>query len=332
MLQQAPNNVQVNPVAENELSQIERFLDGVLDTQLDPGLLLPNGLALWQGLATIVVVWTGLKIAYSGTFQAWEIVRLVFGLAIPLGMLQFYNQPIPLTANSFPETISAGGNWLADRFAGDAIEQFWQALRNLFTGVATRLRSTRFNLLAVGASFFQLVYTIFFLPLVALMYAVMFAIGYAQILWAKTAIALLTFLGPILIPWLVFQPMAFLFWGWFKAMWTFSLYAVLAGAMFRVWGDIAVDYLATLNGIIENGELGAITPLIWTTCALAICSILSMLRISQLASMLVTGSGAPGSGFLGVAGAAFGLGGAAARLGAASVGGGAARSALKAGG
>ena len=39
---------------------------------------------------------------------------------------------------------------------------------------------------------------------------------------------ILTFVGPMMIPWLVFEPMAFLFWGWFRSMITFALYGAIA--------------------------------------------------------------------------------------------------------
>ena len=62
-----------------------------------------------------------------------------------------------------------------------------------------------------------------------LMLIVLFAVTYAQVIWAQIALAILIILGPIFIPFLVFEPLAFLFWGWFKGMLTYSLYAVIAG-------------------------------------------------------------------------------------------------------
>ena len=64
------------------------------------------------------------------------------------------------------------------------------------------------------------------MALLVLMLIVLFAVTYAQVIWAQIALAILIILGPIFIPFLVFEPMAFLFWGWFKGMLTYSLYAV----------------------------------------------------------------------------------------------------------
>ena len=38
----------------------------------------------------------------------------------------------------------------------------------------------------------------------------------AQVLSAKVALAVLIIFVPIVIPWLIFKPTAFLFWGWLK--------------------------------------------------------------------------------------------------------------------
>ena len=61
---------------------------------------------------------------------------------------------------------------------------------------------------------------------VVVMLLLLAAVTYAQVIWAQVALALLIILGPIFIPFMVFEPLAFLFWGWFRAMITYSLYAV----------------------------------------------------------------------------------------------------------
>ena len=87
---------------------------------------------LWKGLALIVVVLTGLKIAFSGNIQPWELVKLVIGLWIPWVMLQFYTTNIPGMAFTFPGMIAAGGNWLHDLLIGDTIYAMHTELANLF--------------------------------------------------------------------------------------------------------------------------------------------------------------------------------------------------------
>ena len=60
------------------------------------------------------------------------------------------------------------------------------------------------------------------------------------------ALAILIILGPVFIPFLVFEPLSFLFWGWFRAMITYSLYAVIAGAVLRIFSAVGIAYVTTL--------------------------------------------------------------------------------------
>ena len=148
------------------------------------------------------------------------------------------------------------------------------------------------------------------------------AATYAQVIWAQIALSILIILGPVFIPFLVFEPLAFLFWGWFRAMLTYSFYAVIAGAVLRVFSAVGIAYVITLgqadldmNSFMQVG--------MWTLAVVPffIAGILASLKCGELASMLVTGAGAGGSGLMGMAttaGMAAASGGtaAAAKVGA----------------
>ena len=84
-MQLPPQSIDPNVPAQipaDQLQDFKSFLDVVLDTVV--GGAAPDvhtlGLQLWGGLAAVMVAWTGLKIAFSGTFQPWEIVKLVIGI------------------------------------------------------------------------------------------------------------------------------------------------------------------------------------------------------------------------------------------------------------
>ena len=79
-----------------------------------------------------------------------------------------------------------------------------------------------------------------------LMLLILAAVTYAQVIWAQVALAILIILGPVFIPFLVFEPLSFLFWGWFRAMITYSLYAVIAGAVLRIFAAVGIAYVTTL--------------------------------------------------------------------------------------
>ena len=48
------------------------------------------GLGIWSGLAFVMVLWTGIKMAASRKFDPWETARLVVVLGVTRTMLAFY--------------------------------------------------------------------------------------------------------------------------------------------------------------------------------------------------------------------------------------------------
>ena len=209
------------------------------------------------GLAVIVVVLNGLKIAFSGNIQPWELVRVIIGLWIPWVMLQFYTTTIPGMAFTFPGMIAAGGNWLHNLLIGDTIYSMQTELGNLVRSLVANMETqaqqgNTFGLLTGGihAAITAVIGTVMFL-FVVLMLLLLAAVTYAQVIWAQIALAILIILGPIFIPFLVFEPLSFLFWGWFRGMITYSLYAVIAGAVLRV---------VLRRGNLLHHELGECQP------------------------------------------------------------------------
>ncbi len=331
-MQQPPS--QIDPsvptnIPDDQLHNFKPFLDQVQDALVGNAApeILSAGNALWAGLAAIVVVWKGLQIAYSGTFQPWDLIRTIIGLWIPWVMLQFYNTNIPNVGYSFPGVVVAGGTWLQNFFLADLGAAWGTEIQKLSetlnASMAAQWEGMNVWKLLTGAAHMILtsvLMTAVGLGMLVLMVA-MFAITYAQVIWAQIAIAVIILLGPIFIPWLVFGPMSFLFWGWFRSLITFSLYGAIAGAVMRVFLGVGLGFITTfvestpdLNSVTNMGKwMMGIVPL-------AIAGILASLKVGELASMLVSGGGAVGSGFLSMAGTAA-TGGAAKAASAAKVAG-----------
>ena len=138
--------------------------------------------------------------------------------------------------------------------------------------------------------------------LTLLFLALLWCITMAQVLWAQVAVSILLVLGPILIPWLVFEPMAFLFWGWFKGLIVYSLYGAVAGAIMSVFVGVGVLYLRGLSGATPipttlEGEF------IWffTVLLLALAGILAAFKVGEISALIASGAGATGSGLMSMA-------------------------------
>ena len=275
------------------------------------------GMQLWQGLALIVVVWTGAQMALSGGgINMGGVVRMVIGLSIPLGMLQFYTSPLPGTGRSVPELITGMGEWLQLMIVSDAgaamLEQLGLAagaFRELLGagGPFGAAGGVGWNLLtdlpAVLDAAFDLAVTVVLMMLLAMGLVVVFAIGQAQVMWAQLALAIALLLGPVFIPWLLVPQLSFLFWGWLRTVLVYSLYGAVAAAIFRVITELGVFVVQGWTGDMAAGVEWAGPTGIATAWRRSLVTIpyivaagLATLKVGELTQMLVSGGGNVGSG------------------------------------
>ena len=268
------------------------------------------GMQLWTGLSLIVVVWTGTQMALAGGgVNMASIVRMIITLAIPLGMLRFYFIQVPGIGMNVPDVITGMGSWLSNVIIADAGENFRgqlgvmlrQAWANV--GLTADQETGWFNQLAgwIGG-FIGMINTLVVGLLMSLVMLVVlivvYAVGQAQVIWAQLAITLAILLGPIFIPFLVLPPLSFLFWGWFRTLLTYSLYAAIAAAVFRITTQVGMQMLTTLT---EPGPYG--TPegnqIVMANLSLVllygVAALLASLKVGEFATMLLAGGGSASS-------------------------------------
>ena len=313
---QPPQPLQIDPNIPTTLSPGERqntigLLDRVLVSLLEPGRppLLATGLAIWQGLTVIVLVWTGLRIGFSGSgWRAWDIVSLLMTVSIPLVMLRAYDTPIPGVGMAFPQILPRGADQIANIFKADIPTVMLTELSKLGNQLSVQFSTiwneySLYDMAVAGSSIlFNSILTIAGSLLLFAALIVIYAVGMAQILYAKLAIALFIFLGPVFIPFYVFPPLQFFFWGWFKGLLTYSLYSIIAACFLRVWCGIAVGFVTSmLDFSLTFESTSDQTGWILGIIPLAIAAVLSSLKIGDIATQLATGGGGGGSGAMGLA-------------------------------
>ena len=324
---------QAQQIHSNDPGAIKAMLDALTGDLLDDmaGPLLAAGENIWDGLAAVIIVWTGVRIALSGGgFAGWDIVRLITALMVPRTILFYYDTPLPTGGMTLPEAIIGMGAWVADLVAQDTFSSTWEWLGDFITRAwsETVASSGQFGLTWIFGAFASggnviagvalLVLTVF-MAVVSLLLVI---IGYAQVIWAQFAIAIAVVLGPIFVPFLLFEPLAFLFWGWLRTLLTYSLYSAVAACVMRVFFG-AVQ--AASDGIWNNltpdwTALGAALMWVVSYLVLAVAGILAAFKIPDLASSLVSGSSS-GGGMLGALASVAVGGKAAVASGRAALGG-----------
>ena len=215
-----------------------------------------------------------------------------------------------------------------DMFLVDILTAVRTELSNMINTHLTRITDAWdgfriLDLLAAGGSALAtLVMGTIMMSFTMAMLVLLYCITYAQVLWAQLAIAILVFLGPLFIPWLLFEPLSFLFWGWFRSLIVFSLYGALAGAIMRVFMGVGLGYVTTFSQQTLSFDLVTMGGWVLIILPMFIAGILASLKVEELASMLVTGSAVTSSGITGIGmmaasgGAAGGAAGAAGARGA----------------
>ncbi|MCY3758307.1 MAG: type IV secretion system protein [Acidobacteria bacterium] len=297
-------------VAPTRPDGVKEALDSILNDITADGIppMLAEGWKLWLGLTLIVFVWKGTQMAFSGTFDMGVVIRMIFGVAIPATMLYYYSTPLPGTTRTFPGIVVAQGGWIQERLATDATKAAPQALSEAIRHQSTQIKANwqAENIWDLLFSTVDLIWTLFvgtaITAFTLLFLALLWCITMAQVIWAQIAIAILIVLGPILIPWLVFEPMAFLFWGWFKGLIVYSLYGAVAGAIMSVFVGVGVLYLQGLTGAtpippsLEGQFMWGLAVLL-----LSLAGILASFKVGEISALIVSGSGATGSGLMGMA-------------------------------
>ena len=220
---------------------------------------------------------------------------------------------VPGVGMPFPQIIPAGADMIAVAFETDLDTELRTAQTELSEAYRQNLTAATPSsglpsvlqlgplLVALGQNILAWSQTFIMALAFGTSFLLIYALCLGQVIWAKIAIAILVYLGPVLIPFLVWRPMAFLFWGWFKAIWTYSFYSIIAAAVLRIFGAICITMVKSMNaaagvGTTEGPELNqfalAVIPLLAAT-------FIAAFKVPSLASAIVGSS--DGGGIAGVA-------------------------------
>ena len=307
----------------DQLQDFKPFLDQVLAdiTSHAAPRVHQAGASLWRGMGAVLVAWSGLKMAFSGTLHPWEWVRLVMALVIPWTLLTFYYQDIPGTGYTFPQAVAAQGNWMMSLMMTDIVRatqaelsRTFEQLHAAFTDQARNLNTAGILWSGSGA-FLKFVCGAVLTLLLALLLLALFAVTYAQVIWAHVAVAIVILIGPLMIPWLLFESLAFLFWGWFRALLVYSLYGVVAAVILRVFVSVSLAFLSTLMAAGFNvSDLQQLGMWFLLLVPLLVAGILAAFKVGEISSLLISGAGSAGAGLMSTIALGAGAGKAAGAL------------------
>ena len=251
------------------------------------------GIHIVIALATMMLVWFGVQEALASSqggpgFSMGKFLNLFMLLTFAYAMVNYYDSSIPGLGFSIRGFIDGGTANLVNIIGADGsttiLKEIHAASSKTGPSIISSLMSPYYAIVYFAVQF-----------LLGIMAAVVSAIlAYGAI--ASTIIGLL---GPIFIPFLVFDKLDWLFWGWLKSYLGFSFYKVVAAAAMNVLSQVLTNYYIQLGQSFSDPSLLVETlPLL---ILLVLVNVYILFKIPAITQSLFSGHTSGGGSGLGVA-------------------------------
>jgi len=250
------------------------------------------GLRICIALATIMLVWFGVQEALASAsggpgFNLGKFLNFFMLITFAYTMVKFYDSSIPGVGYSLKGFINGGAQYLVSIIGTDSVTSIQNTLNQAQSTNGPGIAKAMMN------PYFAIVYVV-----IQVMIAALSAIVSAIIAYGAIGSAVIGLLGPVFIPFLVFQKLEFLFWGWLRAFIGFCFYKVLAAAVFSILGHLLAQYYTQLIGFSDPGIMVKELPLL---ILLVLVNIYVLFKIPTMTQSLFSGHAGGGSSGLGVA-------------------------------
>jgi hypothetical protein len=251
------------------------------------------GIHIVIALATIMMVWFGVQEALASAhggagFSMARFLNLFMLLTFAYAMVNYYDTSIPGLGFSIKSFIDGGTANLVNLIGSDGatsmLKEIHAASSKTGPGILNSLMSP----------YYAIVYFV-----VQFLLALLAAIISAVLAYGAIAATIIGLLGPIFIPFLVFDKLDWLFWGWLKAYLGFSFYKVVAAATMNVLSHVLTSYYLQLGQSVADPSLMVQTlPFL---ILLVLVNVYVLFKIPSMTHSLFTGSTGGHGGGLGLA-------------------------------
>ena len=214
------------------------------------------GLHICIALATIMLVWFGVQEALASAqggpgFNMGKFLSFFMLITFAYVMVKFYNSSIPGIGYSLRGFINGGAQDLVTIIGNNSVTTIQQTLDKAQKAGGPGIVK------ALASPYYSLVYVI-----IQVLLAIFSAAVAAIVAYGAIGVAVVGLLGPVFIPFLVFDKLDFLFWGWLRAFIGFCFYKVLAAAVLSILGHLLAQYYTTIVNFSDPGTMVETLPLL----------------------------------------------------------------------
>jgi len=254
------------------------------------------GLRMVVALATIMLAWFGVQEALASAqggpgFSLPRFISFFVMITFAYCFVKFYDNSIPGIGYSLKGFISGGTSGLVDYIGNDSTQEVQNTIHTALGKIGS-----------LSPSFTE-PYTLLCSYTVQLVLTVLTGLIAVIIAYGAIGATVIGILGPVFIPWMVFDKTDFLFWGWLKAFLGFEFYKVVAAATLSIVSHLLITYLTSgAMNVASPQSLITLMPALLMLCFIA-CFVL--FKIPTMTASLFSGHvGGHASGLSGLVTAA----------------------------
>lgn len=243
-----------------------------------------TGMHILMAMATVMLVWFGVQEALSAAqggpgFNMAKFMNFFLLISFAYCFTNFYDSSIPGLGYSLKSFVIQGTSSLADTIGNDANKQMMQTVENAMKPAGSG--SVSLNL--ITAPYMAIAYICAQVDLMVLDAVCALILAYGAV--AGTIVGMV---GPIFIPFLVFEKTEFLFWGWFKAFLSFEFFKVVGAAAMYLVGHLLMTQATTVTQALTSPDQAlAALPML---TILTIVSVYIILKIPAITVSIFSGS------------------------------------------
>lgn len=218
------------------------------------------GLHMVLSLATIMLAWFGIQEALASArggagFNVGRFLSFFVLITFAYCFVKFYDGTIPGIGYSLKGFISGGTSSLVDYIGTDSSQEVQNTIHAALNKVGTFAPS------------FTEPYTLLCTWTVEVILAILTGIIGVIIAYGAIGATVVGLVGPVFIPWMVFDKTEFLFWGWLKAFVGFEFYKVVAAATLSVMSHLLITYFTSgANNVSDPQQLITLMPGLLILC------------------------------------------------------------------
>src|SRR5580693_5018182 len=238
------------------------------------------GLHMVIALATIMLVWFGVQEALASAqggpgFSVAKFLNFFLLITFAYCFVKFYDGAIPGIGYSLKSFISGGTSSLVDYIGNDSTQEVQDTIHAALGNMGTLSPSLTEP------------YTLLCTYTVQIVLSILSALISVIIAYGAIGATIIGLLGPVFIPWMVFDKTEFLFWGWLKAFLGFEFYKVVAAATMYVMSHLLITYMT--SGAMNVRSVDRLVVLMPGLLGLCFVTGFILLKIPAMTASLFSG-------------------------------------------